>query len=63
VTGWPNGWTTTSPDGDAVVRALRPQMLREIEQAARTMKLNITRDEIEQRYEEWLKSPTNKWVR
>jgi outer membrane protein OmpA-like peptidoglycan-associated protein len=61
-TGPPNSWTTTSPDGDAVMRAMRPYMLREIEQAARNRKLNMTRAEIEQRYEEWLKSPTNKWV-
>jgi hypothetical protein len=63
VTGAPNSWTTTSPDGDAGMRAMRPNMIRDIEQAARNMKLNISRDAIERLYEEWLQSPTNKWVK
>ena len=62
-TGPPNSWTTTSPDGDKVMQAMKPYMLREIEQGASNMKLKITRAEIEQKYEEWLKSPTNKWVK
>ena len=62
VTGWPNSWTNDRPDGDAVMTAIRPEIISDIELAAKNKGLNISRDEIERRYEEWLKSPTNKWV-
>jgi outer membrane protein OmpA-like peptidoglycan-associated protein len=61
-TGWPNSWTMDRPDGWAVMDAIRPEIISDIEQAAKRKGLNISRDEIERRYEEWLKSPTNKWV-
>ncbi|MDW6022428.1 hypothetical protein SAZ10_11750 [Mesorhizobium sp. BAC0120] len=62
VTGWPNSWTNDRPDGWAVMNAIRPEIISDIELAAKRKGLNISRDEIERRYEGWLKSPTNKWV-
>ena len=62
-TGNPAVWTTASPDGDKVMKAMKPYMFREIEQAVRKARLKMTRADIEQRYEEWMKSPTNKWVK
>jgi outer membrane protein OmpA-like peptidoglycan-associated protein len=61
-TGWPTGWTTGSPDADAVMQAMGPMILNDIEQAARNMNLKISRDEIISHYQDWLKSPKNKWV-
>jgi hypothetical protein len=36
-TGWPTGWTTGSPD--AVMHAMGPMMIKDIEQSARSMNL------------------------
>jgi outer membrane protein OmpA-like peptidoglycan-associated protein len=62
VTGWPNSWTTGSPTADEVMKAMGPFIINDIEQAARKMKLKITRDEIISHYQDWLKDPKNKWV-
>jgi hypothetical protein len=64
VTGPPYSWTTKRPaDGDAVMKAIRPAIIGDIELSARNMKLNITRDEIERRYDEWVKNQMNKNVK
>jgi outer membrane protein OmpA-like peptidoglycan-associated protein len=62
ITGWPTSWATGSPDADAVMQAMGPMILNDIEQAARNMNLKISRDEIISHYQDWLKSPKNKWV-
>jgi outer membrane protein OmpA-like peptidoglycan-associated protein len=62
-TGWPSSWTSGNPDADAVMKAITPEILSDIDLAIRRNKLNISRDEIQRRYEEWLKSPNNKWVK
>jgi outer membrane protein OmpA-like peptidoglycan-associated protein len=62
VTGWPNSWTTGSPDADAVMKEMGAMMINEIEQAARRKGLKISRDDIIGHYQEWLKDPKNKWV-
>ena len=62
-TGNPAVWTTSSPDGDKVMKSMKPYMFREIEQAVRKAGLKMTRADIEERYQEWMKSPTNKWVK
>jgi outer membrane protein OmpA-like peptidoglycan-associated protein len=62
ITGWPTSWTTGSPDADAVMQAMGPMMINDIEQAARKMNLKISRDEIVRHYQDWLKNPKNKWV-
>lgn len=62
VTGWPNSWTTGSPDADAVMKAMGTMMIDEIQMAAKNKGLNITRDEIIGHYQDWLKNPKNKWV-
>ncbi len=62
-TGLPNSWTNPRTDGGGVMKAIRPAIISDIEKAARNKNLNISRAEIERRYEEWLKSPTNTWVK
>jgi len=62
VTGWPNSWTNDRPDGWKVMDAMRPEIISDIELSVKRMGLKITRAEIEEHYEEWLKSPTNTWV-
>jgi len=62
VTGWPNSWTMDRPDGWKVMDAMRPQIISDIELAIKRKGLKITDAEVEQHYEEWLKSPTNTWV-
>lgn len=62
VTGWPNSWTTGSPDADTVMKAMGAMMINEIELAAKNKGLNISRDEIISHYQDWLKNPKNKWV-
>ena len=42
--------------------AMRPQIISDIELAIKRKGLKITDAEVEQHYEEWLKSPTNTWV-
>jgi hypothetical protein len=44
------------------MQAMGPMILNDIEQAARHMNLKISRDEIIGHYQDWLKSPKNKWV-
>jgi outer membrane protein OmpA-like peptidoglycan-associated protein len=62
ITGWPTSWTTGSPDTDAVLQAMGPIMINDIEQSVRNMHLKISRDEIISHYQDWLKNPKNKWV-
>jgi hypothetical protein len=62
VTGWPNSWTTGSPNADDVMRAMGKIMIDVVESRARVSKLNISRDDIIRHYQDWLKNPKNKWV-
>jgi outer membrane protein OmpA-like peptidoglycan-associated protein len=62
VTGWPNSWTTGSPDADAVMKAMGSMMIDEIQMAAKNKGLKITRDDIIGHYQDWLRDPKNKWV-
>jgi hypothetical protein len=62
ITGWPNSWTTGSPDADDVMKAMGKMMIDEIEGIAKNKGYKISRDEIISHYQEWLKDPKNKWV-
>jgi outer membrane protein OmpA-like peptidoglycan-associated protein len=57
----PDSFKSDRPDADAVLKAMKPRMIRDIKEAAAKIKLNITDDEIESKYQEWLNSSTNTW--
>jgi outer membrane protein OmpA-like peptidoglycan-associated protein len=61
-TGWPTSWTTGNVDADKVMQVMGKMMIDELEKAARKKNLKITRDEIIEHYQTWLKNPKNKWV-